>query len=886
MTGVNQYPMPGSDDVRTADYLSEQLTPFIDKIVDTTIGRFQVVRDDPRTNHSFMSICRDELETQLRRVLKHNFDHRIRTSSDADGGAELIEHDTGSNEADVAKLRNQLNTIRASELYLRSVAIDMMKDVRDRGAEVATLKGVVERRDALLKEQRVAYIKELLHLREIIRQYRSGGSSDLADAMFHAWDQDLAAQQQQEEQNKRIEQAVEEVRVKYEAEKDQLKETQAKAVEDFRRQIAYYQLQLSARQEKSQSANVEIQTEDVAVKEVVASSDFECQTDLLPQALPDLQVTVPTALVASTETQPTQPSPPKVAAPVHSEPVPLVRLAADKPIPVPIHTLGSQLTLASDSDRGSPTPSKGDPATSPTQLHPTAEGKKPRAKRRGSASPSISSVGGGMEDSIVSLGGSHRDSKLAEIPHAAERKGHADDAGVPGVKVKSSHSAEVDPPKAKAKSGSMEAATRRLSTSQRGFDGGMAAALSAQERLRQAVEMENLSLKDDLTNLRTQLQQLRKRVAEKEAECMQLRTTAGNPEEARLRQEESVAVRKLNTTLAEKDKLLEQKTAELLKLENEMGRWFANYRKSQPMDQAPINFEVLRMLSNAVSQAEEAESRYREQSWKIIMYGLHRRTVLEGQSQDCERARLDHNFPLLKKEEERLDKINAQTQAVTFRLRNTKHHLKAEANRLWDSVLYYARCLSNGDVVSSPPPYYSGISAPVSPSAQRQEVEVVPITSLHHGQALSPSRGPAQIRPVAEGQLRPQSAPTKPIGAASTQAAVIREKLRSTRSINSVESDVPTRFVSMNQQRPDSIMRRGKSRPTVMQLRDAKEQRDVLVRLMRQDQLSLADDRAAQAAAIFGMKATGGQSLVKEEVASGMYKFRIYGKNEVLPKAN
>jgi hypothetical protein len=455
------------------------------------------------------------------------------------------------------------------------------------------------------------------------------------------------------------------------------------------------------------------------------------------------------------------------------------------------------------------------------------------------------------------------------------------------MKVKATHSAEADPSKAKGKSSAVDAATRRLSTSQRGFDGGMAAALTAQERLRQAVEMENLSLKDDLTNLRTQLQQLRKRVAEKEAECLQLRTTAGNPDEARLRQEESVAVRKLNTTLAEKDKLFEQKTAELLKLENEMGRWFASYRKSQPMDQAPINFEVLRMLSNAVAQAEEAESRYREQSWKIIMHGLQRRAVLEGQSEECERARLDHNFPLLKKEEERLDKINAQTQSTAFRLRNTKHHLKAEANRLWDSVLYYARCLSNGDVVSSPPPYYSGISAPNSPS--RHEPEGLPNTALHQGvgQPLSPSRGLAQGRMTTEGQLRPQSAPTKPIGAASTQAAVIREKLRSTRSIQSEVSDVPTRFVStMNHQRPASIMRRGKSRPTVMQLRDAKEQRDVLVRLMRQDQLSLADDRAAQAAAIFGMKATGGQSLVKEEVSSGMYKFRIYGKNEVLPKAS
>jgi hypothetical protein len=395
--------MLGSDEIRAADYLSEQLTPFIDRIVDTTIGRFQVVRDDPRTYHSFLSICRDELETQLRRILKHNFDHRVRTSADADGGVGSIEQDAGSDEADLAKLRNQLNTIRASELYLRSLAIDMMKDVRDRSAEVATLKGTVERRDALLKEQRVAYIKELLHLREIIRQYRSGGSSDLADAMFHAWDQDLAAQQQMEEQNKRIEQAVEEVRLKYEAEKDQLKETQAKVVDDFRRQIAYYQLQLSARQEKSQNhVNAEIQTEEVVVRQLVTSLDFECQTDILPQPVPDLQVTVPNALLAAPETLPT-PAP-------KSEPVHAVAPINERP--VPLQALGSQLAVGSDSDRGTPTPSK---EKDPAQLHPTSDGKKPKPKRRTSASPSISSVGGGMEDSIVSLGGSHRDSKVGSL---------------------------------------------------------------------------------------------------------------------------------------------------------------------------------------------------------------------------------------------------------------------------------------------------------------------------------------------------------------------------------------------------------------------------------------------------------------------------------------
>ena len=182
-------------------------------------------------------MAKSEVERILKEVVKHNF------SAAVVGSGSRNEPTEGKRAEE--ELTRQVMQAKSSEMYIRSLATQMIRDVTQKGAQLQVLHGVVERRDHLLKEQRTAYLKELLHLREIVRQFRTTGRSTLADVYYREWEHDEAAEQQVEEENQKIDAALQELKTKYDDEKTAMDTRHAKVVDDLKRTVTLLEVQVA-----------------------------------------------------------------------------------------------------------------------------------------------------------------------------------------------------------------------------------------------------------------------------------------------------------------------------------------------------------------------------------------------------------------------------------------------------------------------------------------------------------------------------------------------------------------------------------------------------------------------------------------------------------------
>jgi len=176
---------PGAADGRAAAKTTQTLEgrvaaalrPHAATLLDLTLGRFQVIRHDPRAVPPFLHM----LETDV-----------LAASAPPPTTSPPPRPPTAR---------------RASELFLRSISTELITDFTKRGQQVQALQGVIKRRDALLNEQRRAYFRELLHLRHIIKQWEEKGGATVRDATFYQWDQDELGKQIEEEQEAKLEAA-------------------------------------------------------------------------------------------------------------------------------------------------------------------------------------------------------------------------------------------------------------------------------------------------------------------------------------------------------------------------------------------------------------------------------------------------------------------------------------------------------------------------------------------------------------------------------------------------------------------------------------------------------------------------------------------------------
>ena len=206
-----------------------------------------VTRDELR--HQKAQSKHASIEAQISRILS---DASARPAEDAEG---LTEHKapprvdvSDANALDrqrVADLINQLDSLRAEldvsqsdQHFLRSIASDILRDLEGKDAEISTLKGALSRREGLINEQRRAYIGEMSHLREMLRQYRERGKCDLADATLYTWDANAVQRFQEEEVRSKIEAAVLEAKRGAQLERDALEAHFKKQTDDLRRKVA------------------------------------------------------------------------------------------------------------------------------------------------------------------------------------------------------------------------------------------------------------------------------------------------------------------------------------------------------------------------------------------------------------------------------------------------------------------------------------------------------------------------------------------------------------------------------------------------------------------------------------------------------------------------
>jgi len=140
--------------------------------------------------------------------------------------------------AQIDGLQASLDVARSEQNFLRSIASDVIRDLEGRDVTINALKGALERREGVINDQRRAYMSELLHLKEMVRQYREKGRCDMPDATLYSWDSSAVQRFQEDEMRAKIDAAVIETRRNGQLERDAMEATFKKQMDDLRRRMA------------------------------------------------------------------------------------------------------------------------------------------------------------------------------------------------------------------------------------------------------------------------------------------------------------------------------------------------------------------------------------------------------------------------------------------------------------------------------------------------------------------------------------------------------------------------------------------------------------------------------------------------------------------------
>lgn len=263
--------------------VAEALKPFVTEAMDATVGRYQCVSQDPRTIPEFLNVCAADMEQIIRAaaeaLIKRRDEQAMLQASISEAPLDAASRSicsgglaSAAQEALLQRVQRDNMQLKASELFLRSISSEVIKDLQTRNHQVQVLNGVVKRRDSLLTDQRKAYLRELMHLRTIIGQYQQHGHTTLNDAAFYNWNEDNLAGQIAEEQDAAVEAARDEERAKFEKELEAAEARAIKMEEDLRRQMSYMEKQLMTLTTPIPMTDGEMQTE-MEVTEVEAQTD-------------------------------------------------------------------------------------------------------------------------------------------------------------------------------------------------------------------------------------------------------------------------------------------------------------------------------------------------------------------------------------------------------------------------------------------------------------------------------------------------------------------------------------------------------------------------------------------------------------------------------------
>lgn len=579
-------PSPSSTAALRGRSVKERVYDFADVVMDRTIGRYQTVQlADPRRMPDFLAACRRDVAEMIL-AERGSWSAAAARGGPSEGGADGTDDDAEEEpmaqaqrqieeqQSLIEAMGDQLGIRESKELAFRSIASDVIRDNTRQLHQLEVLRGVIGKRDAMLNDQRKNYFRELLHLREIIRQWQTRGGCSLGDAVMQNWNQDDLARSIAEEQMAQMEAIRTEERAQAQRDLESCEAKGAKIQEELRLRIAQLEARIIA-------MTVAVTRHDVDVQ--VEGSDFGPVPTYGGEVHPSAKVDA-AAMTVMTAAD--------------------IRLLEESPLHSP-----------------------------PEDTTPPVSGGRKHRQGGGSARHSPRQPTDGPQQIIIE-------------DRAADAQLQSDMA----------------------------------------------------------------TLRRELTKQRDQLTALRKEMERKDTEL----ATAERrrlEDTGKLRQLEAHWKHRLQQELLEKEKLLDAKRKELTQLQEETGRWFNQYRATLPSDQAPVNYATLRRMNQAVENAEEMESTYRLLSWEMVVRDLRRRQVLEDLHLESEAAEVTRDIPRLRKLQLLMDSVAHALWDRCQRLKQQRMLARAEANRLWDVVLYLARSVMHAsDPVGPPPRYYSGTS--------------------------------------------------------------------------------------------------------------------------------------------------------------------------------
>ncbi|CUG89660.1 Hypothetical protein, putative [Bodo saltans] len=229
------------------DQLEYVIRPLARKVMDLTLGRYQVLENHRHRLPEFLTLCASDVENILVAFSKmdveratsdarasqkmampssstqqqqhvagaaNKLSHKKRESprkTNAQGGDDDDDDDPSSMEARarqleeedeevriaslsheqyVAELRLQLQRLKTTENFLRSTLSDVLHELDHRTTAVEVKAGQVAQRDQRLTKQREAFLRENRQLRDMVAQYRDKGKCDLPEPILYEWDAD------------------------------------------------------------------------------------------------------------------------------------------------------------------------------------------------------------------------------------------------------------------------------------------------------------------------------------------------------------------------------------------------------------------------------------------------------------------------------------------------------------------------------------------------------------------------------------------------------------------------------------------------------------------------------------------------------------------------
>ena len=289
--------------------LEHVVAPFASKLLDLTLGRFQVVQMDHRQVPEFVSMCRQEVETMLLALCKmdaralaserqefkaKNSGNRSKTSggpqgattldvptsprvtsADADGGQQspreihsehrALNTSASSTKGSTVPLSDQHNqllskydNLLSSEMFLRSTLSEVLELIKIRDVNYETLQGLLSKRQKEMGDQRHAYYREIRHLRDMIHQFRERGKCDLPDVVLYNWDDDSGGESSKLELEAKIATAVDEVKRAFETEKDVIEQRHTRSADELKSRIRTTEALISGLSQQNSSLQEEV----------------------------------------------------------------------------------------------------------------------------------------------------------------------------------------------------------------------------------------------------------------------------------------------------------------------------------------------------------------------------------------------------------------------------------------------------------------------------------------------------------------------------------------------------------------------------------------------------------------------------------------------------